>query len=80
MREGVKEEGGHEESLQTGVLDTSNQVLLYLDTQLLTRLTAKYPDIRQRKNVTILTKPSELVWFVSALKEIFEEEGLELPA
>ena len=81
VREGVEIEGGQVESLQTGVLETANQTLLYPDTRLLVRLRNKYKDLRQRegKSVTVLER-GQLGWFVNAVKEVFEEEGLEIPA
>lgn len=72
-------EEGQVVAIQTAVLDNAFRSLLYPDTRLLERLQKRYGNLSQRNDVTVL-KRGQLPQFWDAIKEIFAEEGLELPA
>lgn len=78
IRRGVEAEGGAIEALDSGVIESSAHTLIYPDTRLLERLRTRYPDIEERKNVTIIREGQLDGWF-DAMKVILTERGINLP-
>lgn len=78
LREGVEAQGGEVRTLEAGVLEVSDRVLLYPDPQLTQRLRAVYPDIDERESVVFI-RDNQLDEWVDAMKAILDDYGIERP-
>lgn len=75
LRKGVEVEEGLLDILREGVVEQSDQTLLFPDPKLLLKLKTKYPDIETRDNVLIITE-DQLDQFYGAIRTILEEKGI----
>lgn len=78
LRKGVKREKGLVDTIETGVIESSDHTLIYSNDNLHQRLKEKYEDLEERNDVLLLTSKNIDEWH-DAVIETLKERGVDIP-
>lgn len=73
VKEGFELEGGTPQLIDKGVIEAADHTMVFGDTRLIGRLRQAYPDIDDRKDVTII-KTEELQTWLEAVESVYQDK------
>ena len=74
VQTGIEAESGTPTLIDSGVIENADHTFVYADVRLVGRLRQKYPDILNRKDVTVLQGPDELAEWLAAVEQVYSEK------